>query len=127
MKRNKLAIALAGALLATPSAVYAAPQGMVTTVVTDFVVTNGNIGCPKGPWGNAFAVNVENLMGKMDARSMGNLMYLIGQFEREHGVHVKSKTTVKDFSTVSDEIRTTTNGPVDGIGAALCALAGGFV
>lgn len=77
--------------------------------------------------GNTFAVNIENLMGKMDAKSMGDLMYLIGQFETKNGVEVRSKTTVKNFTTTSDEIRTTTSGPVDGLGAALCALAGGFV
>jgi hypothetical protein len=127
MNRKALAIAVTGALMTAPSAVYAAPKIMVTTVVKDFVVTNGNIGCPKGPWGNAFAVNIERLMGKMDVRSMANLMNLISEFESLHGVNVRSKTTVENFTTTSDEIRTTTTGPVDDIGSRLCALAGGFV
>jgi hypothetical protein len=127
MNKNILALAVAGALVSTPSAVYAAGNVMVTTVVENFEVTNGNIGCPKGPWGNTFAVNVENLMGKMDERSMEKLLALIGQFESTHGVSVESNTTVRNFETTSDKIRTSTTGPVGGIGAQLCALAGSFV
>ncbi len=127
MKKIILALGLASALTLSPSAGLAAGNVMVTTLVEDFVVTGGNIGCPKGPWGNAFAVDIENLMGKMDERSMTELMELIGQFEAEHGVNVNSKTRVNNFQTTSDVIRTRTTGPLEGIGAQLCELAGAFV
>ncbi len=127
MRKIILGLSMTGALALAPNIGVSAGNIMVTTVVNDFVVTGGNIGCPRGPWGNAFAVDISNLMGKMDERSMQELMDLIGQFESRHGVNVRSKTVVKDFQVESDNIRTSTTGPVDDLGAQLCGLAGAFV
>ncbi len=127
MTKLILSLGVVGALALTPSTGMAAGKVMVTTVVDDFVMTGGNIGCPRGPWGNAFAVDIENLMGKMDERSMENLIDLISQFEGENGVGINSKSSVRDNVLTSDVIRTSTTGPVDGVGAELCALAGAFV
>ena len=120
-----LVLVLAFGLNAVP--VQASGQVMITTYAEDFQITNGNIGCPKGPWGNAFAVNIERLMGKMPVRDMEQLMRLIQQFESRHGVQVESKTRTENFQTTSDKIRTESTGPATGVGAQLCQLAGQYV
>ncbi len=127
MKKIIRTLGIISVLALSPSASLAAGNVMVTSVVKDFVLTGGNIGCPKGPWGNAFAVDVDRLMGKMDERSMEQLINLIGQFESKNGVEVRSNTNVRNFQTVSDTIRTKTTGPAEGVGAQLCNLAGAFV
>ena len=127
MKNFLCGFALVVAVSFNTIPVQASGKVMITTYAEDFQITNGNIGCPKGPWGNAFAVNIERLMDKMPVRDMEQLMRLIQQFESRHGVQVESKTQTKDFQVTSDKIRTESTGPATGVGAQLCQLAGQYV
>lgn len=124
--RTKLA-ALAFAGLTLTGTALAEGRIMITTYVNDFQFSTGNIGCPKGPWGNAFAVDINNLLDKMQERDMEELFEMIGDYERIHGIHVSSRTRVENFQLMEDKIRTQATGPVDNVGSELCWLVAAFL
>ncbi|MEO0974888.1 MAG: hypothetical protein AAFX85_17505 [Pseudomonadota bacterium] len=115
------------ALMLLLPAANAEPKIMITSYANDFEFVNGNIGCPKGDWGNAFVVGFVKLIDKLPARDAEELMRLIDNFERRHGVLVQSRTRSEDFEITEDKIRTETTGPVDEAGAALCSHIAGFL
>ena len=110
-------------LLAGSSATYAQEREgkvMVTTTVKNGVVTNWNCGCPQNGETNAFAVNAEKLMKKMSEQEMRQFMQLLAEFERVNGTRIQSNTTVRNRTTESDTIKSTSVGPMTGPGKQLC-------
>ena len=93
---------------------------MVTTTVKNGVVTNWNCGCPQNGTTNAFAVSMMKMMEKFSERDMAEFNQLLNEFERVNGTRVQSKTQVRNAQTVSDEIKSTSTGPMSGPGQALC-------
>ncbi len=121
-----IAIVWITTMLLAPAA-RAQPQIMITSYANDFEFVNGNIGCPKGPWGNAFVVSFVKLLGKLPERDAEELLRLVDNYERRHGVLIQSRTRAENFEVTEDKIRTQTTGPVDDAGAELCAHIGGFL
>ena len=116
------------ALLAATSPAMAMGNVMVTTEVTDqSEMSGGNVGCPKGPWGNAFAVDVNKLLDKMRAHEAHAFLEMVGDFEMQNGVEIQSKTTVRDMQLETDVIKTTAVGPPTDFGAELCSFAAKFI
>ena len=111
------------------SAGYAHAEGriMITSYTNDFEFASGNIGCPKGPWGNAFVVDLNRLGDKMHIRDYEALFNLIDRYERKHGIEIRSKTRVENFQVIEDRIRTEATGPVDDIGAQMCSMIAGYL
>lgn len=103
---------------------HASAEGriMITTYTNDFEFAAGNIGCPKGPWGSAFVVDLNRLGDKMNIRNYEELFRLIDRYERRHGIQIRSKTRVENFEVIEDRIRTEATGPVDEVGTLLCEL-----
>lgn len=95
---------------------------MITSYVNEYTFAAGNIGCPKGPWGNAFVADVNKLGDRMNMRDYELMFELISEYEIAHGLQVEARSRVNDYTTVKDGIRTQATGPVDAIGAQLCSL-----
>ena len=95
-----------------------AQKVMVTSTVQNGVLTLFNCVCPSYDGDPAFAGSIENL--DMSEREMEKLLELVTEFERENGVHVSSKTQVRNAQTVKDKIKTTATGPLSGAGKKLC-------
>jgi hypothetical protein len=93
---------------------------MDTTTVKNGVVTNWNCGCPQNGETNAFAVNAEKLMKKMNEQEMRQFMQLLAEFERVNGTKIQSSTTVQDHRTTTDTIKSASVGPMTGPGKQLC-------
>jgi hypothetical protein len=95
-----------------------AQKVMVTSTVQNGVLTLFNCGCPSYDGDPAFAGSIENL--DLDEKELEKLLELVTAFEVENGVHVNSKTQVRNFQTVKDKIKTTAKGPLSGAGKKLC-------
>ena len=91
---------------------------MVTSTVENFELTQFNCGCPSYGGDAAFAISLAKL--DMTDEEVDRLIELVSNFEYENGVRVSSKTTVRDFETVKDKIKTTATGPLSGAGKDLC-------
>ena len=106
------------AFLPTPS--HAQDRFMMTTVVENGEVTNWNFGCPADNGASAMLVSIDKL--DIPADKIDPFSALIDEFEREHGVYVKSKTRVQHFRTEEDTIKTMTEGPYDATAQAICDI-----
>ncbi len=99
-------------------AYLSAQKVMVTSTVENFELTQFNCGCPSYGGDAAFAISLAKL--DMTDEEVDRLIELVSNFEYENGVRVSSKTTVRDFETVKDKIKTTATGPLSGAGKDLC-------
>jgi len=126
---RRLAYTILTVLFSTMLAGQAKAEGriMITSYTNDFQFASGNVGCPKGEWGNAFIVDLDRLGDRMNIRDYEEVFNLIGRYEYKHGIQIRSKTRVRDFEVIEDRIRTEATGPVDDVGTALCSLIAGYL
>ncbi|MEM6345612.1 MAG: hypothetical protein AAF927_17095 [Bacteroidota bacterium] len=99
-------------------AYLSAQKVMVTSTVENFELTQFNCGCPSYGGDAAFAISLSKL--EMTDEEVDQLIELVSNFEYENGVKVSSRTTVSDFETLKDKIKTTATGPLSGAGKDLC-------
>lgn len=127
MKRLVLAALFSVSIFLSIGTANAEGRIMITSYTNDFEFASGNVGCPKGPWGNAFVVDLNRLGDKMNIRDYEALFNLIDRYERKHGIEIRSKTRVENFQVIEDRIRTQATGPVDDVGTQMCNLIAGYL
>ena len=127
MRSFTLAILTSISLYFSASSAHADGRIMITSYTNNFEFASGNVGCPKGVWGNAFVVDLNRLGDRMDDRDYEELFRLIGVYERKHGIEIRSKTRVQDMRVIEDRIRTEATGPVDETGIEMCELIAKYI
>lgn len=127
MRRLALAVFIGLLLNFAAEKAHADGRIMITSYTNDFEFASGIVGCPKGPWGSAFVVDLNRLGDKMDIDDYEELFNLIGRYERHHGIEIRSKTRIEDYRVIEDRIRTEATGPVDEVGTELCSLIARYI
>ncbi len=116
-KSTALALFFFGFLLCFSQSGHA-QKVMITSTVENFELTLFNYGCPSYGGDAAFAGSIEKL--DLTDEEGDRLLELVGEFEYENGIRIRSKTETRDFQVVKDKIKTSATGPLTGSGKELC-------
>ncbi|MEM7104625.1 MAG: hypothetical protein AAF502_15920 [Bacteroidota bacterium] len=101
----------------------------ITTTVNEFQTTSILLGCPSYNGDAALIIDLatSDKLADINDEQVDRLEALISAFETENGVHLRSKTKIRDFVLEEDRIDATTRGPLSGAGKELCDYVKGLI